>query len=331
MGKGRGMQGPGISVVVNTYNRAHRIPATLEGLSRQAYANFEVVVVNGPSTDNTREVLREYGNGIRIAHCPVAELGRSRNIGIDMAAGEIVAFIDDDAVPRDAWLDRLVSRYDAPNVAGVGGYVFDGLHDCMQWKICTSSRLGDGDIDASPPIEKYLGQGADPFLYLPGCNMSFRRSVLVEVGGFDERYAYGYEDPDICCRIIDAGYRLALQDDAIVDHYPAANHARDAAGHAHDAYNWLRSRMIFAFQHGRGRYSEAQIAAAAQRYAEHYRNTGRSLLERGVIRGEEWQIYLDRIECGMREGMAAAAEERFSRPFEGDCAHSFRPYPRPAW
>lgn len=47
------METPRVSVVINTYNRAHRILATLEGLDRQTYPNFEVIVVNGPSTDGT--------------------------------------------------------------------------------------------------------------------------------------------------------------------------------------------------------------------------------------------------------------------------------------
>ena len=320
------MQGPRVSVVINTYNRARRILATLEGLDRQTYRNFEVLVVNGPSTDDTLEVLRQYGGRIRIGDCPAAGLGPSRNIGIDMAAGEIVAFVDDDAVPRDAWLDRLAEAYAEPMVAGVGGYVFDGVQNRMQWKICICSRLGDPDTEAAAPLERYVGAGADPFLYLPGCNMSFRRSVLVEIGGFDERYSYGYEDPDVCCRIIDAGYRLLVRDDAIVDHYPAANHARDEARQPRDVYNWLRSHMVFALQHGRDRYGEERIAANLEREATHHREAGSSLLDRGIFTAEQWKVYLERIEQGIADGTSAGDSERATREFAIHRPALFRQY-----
>src|SRR5919204_2715745 len=95
---------PRVSVIVNTYNRAASLHQTLQALPRQNYSNFEVIVVNGPSTDNTKDVLSAHGSDIRVGACIQRNLSISRNVGIEMARGDFVAFIDDDAVPDENWL-----------------------------------------------------------------------------------------------------------------------------------------------------------------------------------------------------------------------------------
>ena len=113
-----------VSVVINTYDRAFCIGNTLDALLNLHYSNFEIIVVNGPSKDATAEVLSEYPS-IRVERCPESNLSMSRNIGIRAAAGEIIAFIDDDGIPEPEWLDRLVVGFDDPEVAGVGGPVYN--------------------------------------------------------------------------------------------------------------------------------------------------------------------------------------------------------------
>ena len=78
---------PGVSVVVNTYNRAASLQQTLQAMRRQNYSNFEVIVVNGPSTDQTIDVLRGHASEIRVGSCSERNLSISRNVGIEMARG----------------------------------------------------------------------------------------------------------------------------------------------------------------------------------------------------------------------------------------------------
>ena len=107
------MYNPTVSVVINTHNRGPHLKRLLDALSRQTYDNFEVIVVNGPSTDNTEEVLERYGRAIRTDTCPVVNLCVSRNIGVKDAAGEIIAFIDDDAVPQDVrWIENAIKYFE---------------------------------------------------------------------------------------------------------------------------------------------------------------------------------------------------------------------------
>ena len=118
-----------MSVVINTYNRIETLPSTLDALRKQTYSEFEVVVVNGPSDDGTAAFLDRHSGQIKLAACAERNIGRSRNIGVDMAAGEIVAFIDDDAVPSEHWIEKLVAAYGNPLTAAAGGPVFDLRHD----------------------------------------------------------------------------------------------------------------------------------------------------------------------------------------------------------
>src|SRR5687768_7873311 len=97
-----------VSVVLNTCNRANSLRRTIQSLRHQRFRDFEVIVVNGPSTDHTEDVIRALGKSVKSANIQQLSLGISRNVGIDLAAGEIVAFVDDDAVAEPDWLERLV-------------------------------------------------------------------------------------------------------------------------------------------------------------------------------------------------------------------------------
>ena len=101
-----------VSVVINTFNRADVLPRALESLEWIAYSpGFEVVVVDGPSTDTTSEILDHWSPRLKVGTCPLANLSMSRNIGIAMASGDIVAFMDDDAVAEPEWLHQLAQPF----------------------------------------------------------------------------------------------------------------------------------------------------------------------------------------------------------------------------
>ncbi len=205
---------PSVSVIICTLNRAVYLKNALEGLRRQTYPNFEVIVVRGPSTDGTDAVLDECASDIRIGFCPDRNISASRNVGIKLAQGEILAFTDDDAMPDPKWIDNLILPYSDPTVAGAGGSIFDGSVGQIVYAVNLCTRAGVVS-NLNEFSDAYARPGADPVQYLTGGNMSFRRSALSELGGFDERYIYGYEDVDLCCRLIDTGMKIAFAPDAL--------------------------------------------------------------------------------------------------------------------
>jgi len=119
-----GIDNLSFSVIVNTVDRAGPLHTLLQSLEQQSYPNFEVVVVVGPTHDNTMEVLSEYVGRIRLLRCPTANLCQSRNLGLLTARGDIVAFIDDDAVPCKRWLEQFAHIYKDESIEATGGAVW---------------------------------------------------------------------------------------------------------------------------------------------------------------------------------------------------------------
>ena len=113
---------PKISVIVCTYNGARTLAECLYGLHKLNYPNFEVIVVNDGSTDNSAAIATEFG--VRVISTDNRGLSSARNTGCEAATGEIVAYIDDDAYPDPDWLTYLAasfSRARSPMPAAVGG------------------------------------------------------------------------------------------------------------------------------------------------------------------------------------------------------------------
>jgi hypothetical protein len=123
-------------------------------------ARDEVVVVNGPSTDHTLDVLLPWVDRAKVQHCPAANLSMSRNIGIRAAAGEIVAFIDDDALPDFEWLTQALPAFDDPGVGGVGGIVFDHTGMDLQYRYSAANRFGETESSTDQPYDVQCAPGS---------------------------------------------------------------------------------------------------------------------------------------------------------------------------
>ncbi len=238
-----------ISVVISTLHRADGLRLTLEALRFQRHRDFEVIVVEGPSEIGWGQVRNEQHDWVRRVRSEQTNVAHSRNLGVAHAGGEILAFIDDDAVPEPRWLADLADAYKEERLQGAGGVVLDrtGLRPQYAYSCC--DRLGRTRFDRSPSPQETL-PGADPFLYLQGTNMSFRHDTLLALGGFDEHLAYVYDDVDIALRLIDSGGRLRHIDGAVVHHHSLPNPARKADGSISDPFTLAEGRAYFALRHG---------------------------------------------------------------------------------
>ena len=273
-----------VSVVVNTYNRAPSLRRTLRAFSQLDYPNFEVVVVDGPSTDETSSVLGEFQGRIKLGKCHHRNLSESRNIGISLAAGEIIAFIDDDAYPDPGWLDRLVESYDSSDVAGAGGPVWDRTGAALQAKYSIANRFGRARISNDVSPEPYLtAPHSREIPYLIGTNASFLRARLVDIGGFDEFFEYFLDETDVCCRLIDQGLRIRLLDDGFVYHKFAPSDIRGGNGAIRSRYNVLRSTCYFALKHGLPFGSFAQVCEELSAALADHRRDYRSNVDRRLL------------------------------------------------
>ena len=198
---------PGISVVVCSFNGSRTIRDCLEGLTRLQYPNYEVIVVDDGSTDQTTSIARGYP--FRVISTENRGLSAARNTGLEAASGEIVAYIDDDASPDPDWLTYLAATFQEGNFAGVGGPNIPFPNDGpIAW--CIANAPGG-------PTHVLLSDTEAE--HIPGCNMAFRKSILQAIGGFDSQFRVAGDDVDACWRIQRHGGKLGFSPAAMVWHH----------------------------------------------------------------------------------------------------------------
>jgi glycosyltransferase involved in cell wall biosynthesis len=300
------------SVIVSTYNRGALLDDALRGLSELDYPEYEVVVVNGPSLDNTDQVLEKWKGRIKVGKCGEANLSLSRNIGIQMAAGDVAAFIDDDAVPHPRWLSELAHHYGDPAVAGVGGFTIDnsGIHYQVKKTVC--DRFGNALFPHDYFDERPLSfPGAPLYPSLLGTNSSFRLSALREIGGFDHVFAYFLDETDVCLRLIDRGRKIVYEPKALVYHQFAASHVRNKSRVPRTLYPSAISKSYFIHRHG-GAFSEERANEELTLYKAEILRANKWMLDHGEI-SELHRVSLDDdLLFGIREGTRRAREKQMS-------------------
>lgn len=295
-------EAPAVSVIINTLNRAKYLENTLRALRHLDYPEFEVIVVNGPSNDGTEALLDRWSRSIKRLRCPEPNLSMSRNIGIRAAAGDVVAFIDDDGVPDSMWLKRLTPAYDDPSVGGAGGYVFNHTGVEYQGKVVVHDLVGNYlKFDSFPELSGLCFPGTRRFPGLIGVNSSFRRSALLEVGGFDELYAYFLDETDVCARLVNRGYTIRSMETSLVYHKGAPSGQRNY-------FLMTRSQAYFARRHAAPVLGIEQADAFMGQVVAGYRATIDLQRARGGLTPEQAAAVESGIMNGLAEGRSRAAE-----------------------
>jgi GT2 family glycosyltransferase len=176
-------------------------------VARLDYPNFEVIVVDDGSTDGTADIVGEYD--VRIVRTENLGLSNARNTGMRAAAGEIIAYLDDDAYPDAHWLQYLAAMFLRTNHAGIGG---PNLSPAVDGPIahCVANAPGG-------PVHVLLSDREAE--HIPGCNMAFRKACLEAIGGFDPQFRVAGDDVDLCWRLQECGWTLGFHPTALVWHH----------------------------------------------------------------------------------------------------------------
>jgi len=198
---------PRASVVVAAHNAARTLEDCLSSLLKLDYPDYEVIVVNDGSTDQTEEIMHRFPFvGITTRNQGVSA---ARNEGLRAATGEIVAYIDSDANADPDWLRYLATTYMKFPVAGVGGPNLVPPEDNWIAKCVYRSPGGPTQVMFDDLYAEHI----------PGCNMSFLKSALDSIGGFDPIFRAAADDVDICWRLMDNGYNIGFSPSAVVWHH----------------------------------------------------------------------------------------------------------------
>ena len=222
-----------LSVIIASYKRCEQLELCVEDLCAQnTNEPFEVVLVlqdyQVGAADRLRRMFGERVH-LQIAEFP-AGLGtsRARNTGLRMAKGEIVAFLDDDERLPSHWVNEMVAYYDDKSLGGVGGFVdhpghYNPARNAVYRALgITSNRykIDWGGFNVGPARHPRDDQ---PAAWLSGGNMSFRRSAMLAVGGFDEALgSFWHEDVDVTHRVAKSGWKVISSRKITVEHYPAS-------------------------------------------------------------------------------------------------------------
>jgi GT2 family glycosyltransferase len=224
---------PMVSVVVCTRDRPDSVVTALRELAAVRYRAFEIVVVdNAPRTDATERAVRAAFEGdprVRYVREPRPGLSCARNRGVAEASADIVAFTDDDVRVDPHWLEGIARGFRAaPDVACVTGLIATAqLENAAQlyfhlregWGTECERRIFDlAENRDESPLYPY-----SPGIFGAGANFALSRTVLKELGGFDEALGAGTasgggEDLDMFMRVILAGHRIVYEPSAIVSH-----------------------------------------------------------------------------------------------------------------
>jgi glycosyltransferase involved in cell wall biosynthesis len=224
---------PEISVIISTRDRAEQLQACLEALVSQkglAPRAYEVIVVDNGSSDHTAQVveaIRQRSAQVRRLYEERPGLSIARNAGVRQAEGQIVCFTDDDAIPCPDYVAEILSSFDDPLVACVGGKVIASWPDgappdwfCPRY----ANVVAQTSFGQTP---RRMKKGEFPF----GCNIALRKQVFQSLGGFDENLGkkgqnniWG-EEIDLCLKLQAQGLRFFYNSRAIVSHVVGRNRA----------------------------------------------------------------------------------------------------------
>ena len=200
------------SVLISTRNRAHLLERALLSLARQTMKpeQFEIIVVDDGSTDNTAEVCERMHRELpNLRYIPVGahvEIGLAGNIGIQSARGSLLLFTDDDCIAREDWVERMTVVLEQEPI--IAGAIASPTSNHI--KLCHN-------IAQFYPFMP--DQKAGPVEFIAGANMGFSRSVLEELNGFGESRQL-CEDMELILRARLKGYIAYFAPDAVVTHDP---------------------------------------------------------------------------------------------------------------
>jgi glycosyltransferase involved in cell wall biosynthesis len=212
---------PRVSIIVCSYNGGKTLKDCLESLDQLNYPDYEIILVDDGSKDNTPEIVQQFqatraekaGARRLPGFIPIVQrnmgLSFARNAGAAAATGAVFAYTDSDCMPDADWLFYLIGTLLSGDYAGVGGPNISP--PAVNWV--------QASVSAAPGGPSHVLLSDVVAEHIPGCNMAFHRWAFQTLGGFDTEYRKAGDDVDFCWRLQTSGQVIAFSPAAIVWHY----------------------------------------------------------------------------------------------------------------
>jgi len=244
------MQEERVSVVIPAYNASKTIDDCLTSILKQDFSDYEVVVVDDGSTDDTVEKVKEYP--VKLVRSPHQGLPAARNTGVDASKGNILVFLDSDCVVGRDLVAKLIGALQNPEV-GVAQPWWDNVN---------KDRLVPSLIFK---IYEYSVSSIKYRDYFWGYCFAIRREFLKRVGGFDPRTGIGAEDVELAHRIVKAGYKISLMKELRVKHL----FRQSLIAHIKRHIKTARDHVVFVGKSKRFMYNQRINAVEYARFVLH--------------------------------------------------------------
>lgn len=233
-----------ISVVIPAYNDSIKLERLLLSLKKQTFKDFEIIVVDDASTDNTYDVAKKYANKL-IRNKNNKGPAITRNIGIKNSDSGIIAFTDSDCEAREDWLENIWHHFSDKKISAMMGKIL----------VPKSTFLGDAISALGFPAGGHIGfekiwhVTKDGFTdHLSSCNMALRKELFEKNGLLDEEFTFpGAEDTEFSYRLTKNGIKIKYCPSAIVIHEPRAGFSSFAS------WQVTRGRSNYQFKKKIGR------------------------------------------------------------------------------
>lgn len=227
-----------LSVIIVSYNSAPELPACLNSLRNQTLKDFEIIVIDNASRDDSVALIRsDYPEVKLIASDSNLGFGNANNKALTVAEGRYIVLLNPDAtLPADTLENALKHIEENPNV-GMGGGLLQGTQG--EWQ--PSARLFPSLLNdaltmsglanrysKSPFFGRFDRSWADPkqavvIDWVVGAFAIIRRDLVNKIGLFDPRFFLYYEEVDLCRRIYQAGFKVYYWPDLVITHIGGAS------------------------------------------------------------------------------------------------------------
>lgn len=222
-----------VSIIIPVKEINNYIRQAMKYYEKLEYDNFEILIFPDVSSEE------EFPNTRIIASGEVGPADK-RDMALQYAEGEILAFIDDDAYPRKDWLINAISYFEDPAVGAVGGPAVTAPDDDI-WQQA-SGKVYESFLCSGGYTYRYLPKAEREVDDLPSVNLIVRRDVFESVGGYDSNY-YPGEDTKLCLDIVKkAGKKIVYSPEVLVYHH----RRRVFKQHLKQVTNYAKHRGYFA-------------------------------------------------------------------------------------